>query len=69
MMANITQCGLGIYLVHYFVVGGGYALADYLQVPVLLRIPVTAIIAFVCCWGFVAACYKWTSRCSKKLFG
>lgn len=69
MMANITQCGLGIYLVHYFVVGGGYALADYLQVPVSLRIPVTAIIAFVCCWGFVAACYKWAPKCAKKLFG
>lgn len=69
LMANITKCGLGIYLAHYFVVGFGYALAERLGVPVSLRIPVTAFIAFVLCWAFVAACHRLSPRWAKRLLG
>ena len=44
MLENITKCGLGIYMIHYFIVGLGYAIADALAIPVFLRIPVTAVI-------------------------
>lgn len=67
--ANITKCGLGIYMAHYFVVGFGYAIAAHLAVPVSVRIPVTATIAFLLCWAFVAACYKLVPKCAKWIFG
>lgn len=68
-LANITKCGLGIYLIHYFVVGFGYAIAENLAVPVSVRIPVTATIAFLLCWAFVATCYKMIPKYAKWIFG
>lgn len=69
LLANITKCGLGIYMSHYFVVGFGYRIADDLNIPVSLRIPVTAIIAFTICWISVAVCYKYAPKLSKWIFG
>lgn len=69
LLANITKCGLGIYMAHYFVVGFGYRIADVLNIPVSLRIPVTAIIAFTICWISVAVCYKYAPKLSKWIFG
>lgn len=68
-LANITQCGLGIYMTHYFVVGFGYAIAENLTVPVSVRIPFTATIAFLLCWAFVATCYKMMPKYAKWIFG
>ncbi|MGN0229818.1 MAG: acyltransferase [Muribaculaceae bacterium] len=68
-LANITRCGLGIYMSHYFVVGFGYALAQNIGVPVSVRIPVTATIAFLICWAVVAGCYKAAPRAAKWIFG
>lgn len=69
VFSNITKCGLGIYLVHYFVVGLGYAIADALLIPISIKIPVTAIIVFAICWAFVALCYKLIPKSSKWIFG
>lgn len=69
VLANITKCGLGIYMTHYFVVGFGYAVADAAGVPVCLRIPVTALISFCICWAFVAVCYRIAPKCSRWIFG
>lgn len=69
MLENITKCDLGIYMIHYFIVGLGYAIADALAIPVFLRIPVTAVIVFVICWVFVSACYKFAPKYSKWIFG
>ena len=69
ILANTTQCGLGIYMIHYFVVGLGYAIADALAIPVSLRIPITAIIVFVICWTFVSLSYKFAPKYSKWIFG
>lgn len=69
IFSNITKCGLGIYLVHYFVVGLGYAIADALAIPISIKIPITAIIVFVICWAFVSLCYRITPKSSKWIFG
>ena len=66
---NITTCGLGIYFMHYFVVGFGYWLADILQIPVSLKIPVTATIVFLICWAVVALFYKLVPKASGWIFG
>ena len=67
--ANITKCGLGIYLVHYFVVGLGYGIANVLSIPISVKIPITAVIAFLISWAFVALCYKAMPKASKWIFG
>ncbi|WP_294346322.1 acyltransferase family protein [uncultured Sphingobacterium sp.] len=69
VFSNITKCGFGIYLVHYFVVGFGYWLANILAIPIALKIPVTAAIVFLISWGFVASVYKIIPRASKWMFG
>ena len=69
VFSNITKCGFGIYLVHYFVVGFGYWLANILAIPIALKIPVTAAIVFLVSWGFVASVYKIIPRASKWMFG
>ena len=69
MAANITKCGLGIYMVHYFMVGFSYGIADALAIPVALRIPVTALLAFSVSWLLVSICYRWSPRYSKWIFG
>ncbi|WP_099465803.1 MULTISPECIES: acyltransferase [Parabacteroides] len=69
IFSNITKCGLGIYLIHYFVVGLGYWIADVLSIPISLKIPVTAIIVFAICWAFVALSYKLSPKGSKWIFG
>lgn len=67
--ASITKCGLGIYMVHYFAVGAGYAIANILHVPVSIKIPVMAIIVFAISWAFVAFFYKVMPKASKWIFG
>ena len=68
-LTNISKCGLGIYMVHYFIVGFGYTIADSVGVPVSVRIPATATITFLICWGFVAFAYKMTPKYAKWIFG
>lgn len=69
VFSNITKCGFGIYLVHYFIVGFGYWLSEVLSVPISLKIPITAAIVFLISWGFVASFYKIMLRASKWIFG
>lgn len=69
LLANITKCGLGIYMAHYFVVGFGYGVADALSIPIALRIPVTALLAFALCWAFVSMCFRVAPKASKWIFG
>lgn len=69
VFASITTCGLGIYLVHYFVVGLGYAIATILSIPVPLKIPVTAVIVFAISWAFVALFFQFVPKAAKWIFG
>lgn len=69
LCSNLTKCGLGIYLIHYFAVGFGYAVADTLGIPVAVRIPITATIVFAFCWIFVAIGFRLFPRASKWIFG
>ena len=68
-LANLTKCGLGIYLIHYFVVGLGYTIADALAIPISIRIPITALIALSISWAFVASLFAVLPKVSKWIFG
>lgn len=68
-LANITKCGLGIYMIHYFIVGAAYLLIDRINVPVALRIPLTGILVFAVSWGIVASVYKIAPRYARWIMG
>lgn len=57
-LANLTKCGFGIYLIHYFFVGPCYTLTETFQIPLGLRIPVSAVFVFVLAWTSVALLYR-----------
>ncbi|MGL5682041.1 MAG: acyltransferase [Marinifilaceae bacterium] len=69
LFANIAKCGLGIYLIHYFIVGIGYTISDALSLPVSLRIPISAVIVFLISWFIVAVCFKMSAKVAKWVFG
>ena len=53
-LANLTSCGFGIYMVHYFFVRLGYDMGIWLHIPDALRIPFSAIVILFCSWSIVA---------------
>ena len=58
MLANLTKCGLGIYLAHYFFIGPAYLATVALGLPAALRVPVAAAIVFSCNWTLIFLIYK-----------
>lgn len=68
-LANITQCGLGIYMIHYFVVGIGYFVIDKIGVSISMRIPATALFVFAVSWGAVSLFYKMCPKTAKWIMG
>lgn len=68
-LTNLTRCGLGIYMIHYFLVGAGYLVVENLGMPIPLQIPVTALLVFLAAWGIVAGCYKCFPKASKWVMG
>ena len=62
VFANMTQCGFGIYMVHYFVVGPFFLLIGPSSLPIPLQVPLMAICIFLCSWAFTALIYKLMPR-------
>ena len=62
VLANMTQCGFGIYMVHYFVVGPFFLLIGTSSLPIPLQVPLMAICIFLCSWAFTALIYKLMPR-------
>ena len=58
MLANLTKCGLGIYLAHYFFIGPAYLATVALGLPAALRVPVAAAIVLSCTWTLIFLIYK-----------
>lgn len=57
-LANMTKCGFGIYMVHYFVVGPFFLLIGPSSIPIPLQVPLMAAGIFLCSWGFTALMYR-----------
>lgn len=53
LLSNLTLCGFGIYMVHYFFIGPSVRLVEIIGVPIPLQIPLGAVLAFAASW-FVA---------------
>jgi len=60
-LADLTVCGFGVYMIHYFFTGPSVVLMRVLNVPIPLQIPIAAIVAFAASWLIV----HWVNRIGK----
>lgn len=68
-LSNLTVCGFGIYMVHYFFTGPCILLARQLGTPICLQILVGAVFAFIFSWTLVFLLRKATGKYAKYLLG
>lgn len=54
LLANLTSCGFGIYLVHYFFVGPAFTCCRELGIADVLLVPASALIVLPVTWCLVA---------------
>ena len=67
-LANLTVCGFGIYMIHYFFTGPSVVLMRAINMPIGLQIPVAAIRAFAVSWGLVWLIYR-AGKVAKYIVG
>jgi surface polysaccharide O-acyltransferase-like enzyme len=58
LLANLTKCGFGVYMVHFFLTGPSVMLVRAMSIPIPLQIPCAAVVAFAASWIFVALVYR-----------
>lgn len=68
-LANLTVCGFGIYMVHYFFTGPSVVLMRTLNVPLGLQIPLASVVAFGVSWLIVWAVYRVVGKKAKYIMG
>ncbi|TRX27811.1 acyltransferase family protein [Flavobacterium franklandianum] len=69
IFANLTKCGFGIYMVHYFLVGPSFMIIDLLHIPIPIQIPVAAGMTFGFAWLFTVFIYKLLPTKAKWIMG
>lgn len=70
LLANLTDCGFGIYMIHYLLIGPGILLMRALGVPLAIQIPCGAVCALAASWLIVAAAKKVLSpKAGRVIFG
>lgn len=67
-LANLTVCGFGIYMIHYFFTGPSVVLMRAINMPIGLQIPVATILAFAVSWGLVWLIYR-AGKVAKYIVG
>ena len=67
-LANLTVCGFGIYMIHYFFTGPSVVLMRAINMPIGLQIPVAAILSFAVSWGLVWLIYR-AGKVAKYIVG
>ena len=67
-LANLTVCGFGTYMIHYFSTGPSVVLMRAINMPIGLQIPVAAILAFAVSWGLVWLIYR-AGKVAKYIVG
>lgn len=69
LLANITKCGFGCYLMHYILLGPVILLLRPLGLPTPLCVVLTVAIVFALCWGITNAVYRLLPRYAKYIVG
>lgn len=69
ILANLTLCGFGVYMIHYFFTGPSVVLMRALEVPIPLQIPCASVVAFGVSWLLVSMAYRWFGSRTKWVLG
>lgn len=69
VLANMTKCGFGIYMVHYFIVGPVFILMKHVTLPIPLQVPIMAVIIFCISWGFTWMMYRLLGERARWIMG
>ena len=68
-LSNLTACGFGIYMIHYFFTGPGVVIARALNIPVSLQIAAGALMAFSVSWSLIALIRRLTGKYARYIVG
>ncbi len=70
MLADLTKCGFGIYMIHYLLIGPGILLMRALHIPLGMQIPLGAICALAASWTIVTIAHRiLPSKAARVIFG
>ena len=69
LLASLTSCGFGMYMIHYYFVFLGYQAGVWLHIPTPLRIPFSALVIMVCSWSVIALAKKLLNKKADIIFG
>lgn len=67
-LANLTLCGFGIYMIHFFFTGPAVSVVRAMGIPISLQIAFASIIAFAVSWTVIAVIKKYMKH-SKVFVG
>ena len=68
-LSNLTRCGFGMYMIHYFFIYLGFCVSNALELPSCLRIPCSALVILACAWSLTALAKRLTGDKSVWLLG
>lgn len=68
-LANLTVCGFGIYMVHFFLTGPSVALMRAIHLPIPVQIPAAAVVAFFVSWVIIVVIRRLTGKTAKYWVG
>lgn len=68
-LANLTLCGFGVYMVHFFFTGPSVIVMRTIGIPVCMQIPCAAVLAFSVSWAIVYLIYKLAGKKAKYIVG
>lgn len=68
-LANLTVCGFGIYMVHYFFTGPSVVLMRAIGIPLCIQIPLASVVAFSVSWLLVWGIYRLMGKRAKWVVG
>lgn len=69
LLANITKCGFGIYMVHYIFIGPAVMLLSPLRLPTPLCVIGTIAIVFVASWALTNLVYRLLPKAARYIVG
>lgn len=69
LLANLTACGLGIYILHYFLAAPCVHLMRAAGIPLGLQVPAAAVIALCVTWAAVDLLRRLLGRHARYLIG
>lgn len=69
LLANLTKCGFGVYMLHYMFTGPSVILIRATGMPLALQIPAAGAVAMAISWAAVAALYRLMGQKARYVVG